>query len=108
MSKLKRKNTSEVEGAQSCSGANGGYTEISGKDTDTESLGFETRDKVSHERLSKRRKSKISLNFFSQVLGMHPAINLLIYYLQKMQLKEKILWRSLRAAYHRNLLSVSF
>ncbi|KAH0909950.1 hypothetical protein HID58_033271 [Brassica napus] len=56
VSKLKRKNTSEVEGAQSCSGANGGYTEISGKDTDTESLGFETRDKVSPERLSKRRK----------------------------------------------------
>ncbi|CAN6857951.1 unnamed protein product [Brassica oleracea] len=56
VSKLKRKNTSEVEGAQSCSGANGGYTEISGKDTDTESLGFETRDKASHERLSKRRK----------------------------------------------------
>ncbi|WZZ13719.1 hypothetical protein YC2023_106808 [Brassica napus] len=56
VSKLKRKNTSEVEGAQSCSGANGGYTEISGKDADTESLGFETRDKVSPERLSKRRK----------------------------------------------------
>ncbi|KAF8085732.1 hypothetical protein N665_0649s0008 [Sinapis alba] len=56
VSKLKRKNTSEVEGAQSCNGAVGGFTEISGKGTDTESLGFETRDKVSPERLSKRRK----------------------------------------------------
>ncbi|KAJ0252504.1 Histone-lysine N-methyltransferase ATXR7 [Hirschfeldia incana] len=56
VSKLKRKNTSDVEVAQSCSGAVGGLTEISGKDTDTESLGFETRDKVSPERLSKRRK----------------------------------------------------
>ncbi|CAH8360812.1 unnamed protein product [Eruca vesicaria subsp. sativa] len=54
VSKLKRKNTSEVEGAQSCSGAVRGFTEISGKDTDTESLGFVTRDKVSPER--KRQK----------------------------------------------------
>ncbi|KAG2302425.1 hypothetical protein Bca4012_060730 [Brassica carinata] len=58
VSKLKRKNTSEVEGAQSCNGAVGGFTEISGKDTDTEGLGFETRDNVSPERLSKRRKKE--------------------------------------------------
>lgn len=56
VSKLKRKNASEVEVAQSCSGTVGRFTEISGKDTDAESLGFETRDNVSPERLSKRRK----------------------------------------------------
>lgn len=50
-----------VESKKSCNGAVRGLTEISGKEGDTESLGFATSDKVSPQRLSKIRKSKISV-----------------------------------------------
>lgn len=51
-----------VEGTKSSrNGAVGGFTEISEKKGDIESLGFVTSDKVSPQHRSKRRKSKISL-----------------------------------------------
>ncbi|CAL9242401.1 unnamed protein product [Arabidopsis halleri] len=59
VSKLKRKNMSDVrvEGTKSSrNGAVRGFTEISGKKGDTESLGFVTSDKVSPQHRSKRRK----------------------------------------------------
>ncbi|XP_024013142.1 histone-lysine N-methyltransferase ATXR7 isoform X2 [Eutrema salsugineum] len=63
ISKLKRKSMSDVrvEGTKSCNGAVRDSTEISGKEADSESLGCETLDKISTQRLSKKRKSKISL-----------------------------------------------
>jgi hypothetical protein len=65
-SKLKRKNLSDArdEGTKSCNGAVKSFTEISGKEGDTESLGLAISDKVSHQNLSKRRKSKIALFLF--------------------------------------------
>ncbi|KAG7536822.1 GYF domain [Arabidopsis suecica] len=59
VSKLKRKNMSDVivEGTKSShNGAVRGFSEISGKKGDTESLGFVTSDKVSPQHRSKRRK----------------------------------------------------
>ncbi|XP_019088588.1 PREDICTED: histone-lysine N-methyltransferase ATXR7-like isoform X3 [Camelina sativa] len=58
ISKLKRKNMSDirVEGAKSSNGAVRDFTEISGKEGDTGSLGFAASDKVSSHHLSKRRK----------------------------------------------------
>ncbi|XP_020869451.1 histone-lysine N-methyltransferase ATXR7 isoform X2 [Arabidopsis lyrata subsp. lyrata] len=59
VSKLKRKNMSDVrvEGTKSSrNGAVGGFTEISEKKGDIESLGFVTSDKVSPQHRSKRRK----------------------------------------------------
>ncbi|CAH2079471.1 unnamed protein product [Thlaspi arvense] len=58
ISKLKRKNMSDVrvEGTKSCNGAGRGLTDLCGKGADREILGFETGDKVSPQRPSKRRK----------------------------------------------------
>lgn len=54
-----------VEGTKSCNGEVRGFIGISGEEVDRESLGFATRDKVSPQRPSKRRKSKkISLIYF--------------------------------------------
>jgi hypothetical protein len=63
-SKLKRKNLSDArdEGTKSCNGAVKSFTEISGKEGDTESLGLAISDKVSHQNLSKRRKKDAAKN----------------------------------------------
>lgn len=53
-----------VQGTKSCNGAVRDSAEISGKEGDSESLGFAIKEKVDPQPLSKRRKSKISLFYF--------------------------------------------